>query len=286
MNKVSFALTVIITWFVSLTNSCASFDVAIVDNTAVAGVVVQITSATYTTNYGVRGDDIFSVYIDDKKIGNIKFPEIKGYKLKNGIHTIYFTVQREDGGIRDRNSAIRFTIDNDRHYFDVGRTITEDKKISPIAVERVMTIPVTASVRPGGASVKPINDRLINTAINNSFSTVFPDIPINSKIALINIASSDKDVSSFILEELTVLFVNSKQFTIVDRQTLDAIRRDHNFQISGEVNDETIISIGNFAGADVVITGTVSGDGRMRRLRLYVLDVKTAQVLAASSERI
>jgi hypothetical protein len=275
----------IVIGFVSLINSCVSFDVATVDNTAAAGIVVQITDSTHkTTDYGgVSDDDIFSVYIDDKKIGDIKYPEIKGYKLKNGIHTLYFTVQRESGERRDRNNAIRFTINNDRQYFDVSRTVTEDKEISPIAVERVKTVPVTASVRSRGES---INDSLINTAINNSFSTVFPDIPVNSKIALINIVSSDKDVSGFILEELTVLFVNSKQFTIVDRQTLDAIRREHNFQLSGEVNDETIISIGNFTGADVVITGTVSGDGRMRRLRLYVLDVKTAQVLAASSERI
>jgi curli biogenesis system outer membrane secretion channel CsgG len=69
----------------------------------------------------------------------------------------------------------------------------------------------------------------------------------------------------------------------VDRQTLDVIRAELNFQHSGEVSDEDIISIGKFTGADVVITGAVSGRGEMRRLRLRVLDVKTAQILAMSA---
>jgi TolB-like protein len=134
--------------------------------------------------------------------------------------------------------------------------------------------------------VKPSDTRLLNTAITNSFNTVSRNIPVNSKIAIVNIASDNNVDSNFILEELTLAFVNAKRFTIVDRQTLNIIREELNFQLSGEVSDETVVSIGKFTGADVVITGTVSGNGEMRRLRLRALDVETAQILAMSAEKI
>jgi hypothetical protein len=284
MNKNGFVLTVIIAGFVVLMNSCASFgagfDTAMVDDTATAGVIIQITNSVRSGTYF----DTFTVYIDNKEIGTIGHQEIKGYKLKNGIHTIYFYVYNGNynlTGDRERTFPIQFTINNDRHQFNVSRGY-RNEEFTPVSVEHIQPVPVTR--KP--SSARPVNTNLINTAINNSFEAVLPDIPANSKIALINIASSDKDESSFILEELRVLFVNSRQFTIVDRQTLDAIRREQNFQLSLEVSDETAVSIGKFTGADVVITGTVSGAGSLRRLRLYVLDVKTAQVLAASSEKI
>ena len=40
-----------------------------------------------------------------------------------------------------------------------------------------------------------------------------------------------------------------------------------------------------FAGADVVLTGAVTGTGDTRRLRLRALNTQTAQVIAAASER-
>jgi hypothetical protein len=53
--------------------------------------------------------------------------------------------------------------------------------------------------------------------------------------------------------------------------------------MTGEVDDNSIISIGHILGAGVVITGSIDGVGN--RLRLKVLDVKTARILAMSSEK-
>jgi hypothetical protein len=267
MNKVGFVLAIIIAGFASLLNSCVSLsptlDVAMVDNTAAAGVVIEVTN-------GANYNDHMSVFIDDKRIGDIKYPEIKGYKLKNGIHTIYVKYRHYD---HTKSSAIRFTVNNDRHYF-----VVDGKKSSPFVMVNTQIVPVEVQTQSKDVS-------LIVTAINNSFNTISRSLPANSKIALINITSPNRDESNFVLEELTVLFVNSRKFTIVDRQTLNAIRQERNFQLSGEVSDETIISIGNFTGADLVITGSISGVGEMRRLRLRALDVKSAEILVTSSEK-
>jgi TolB-like protein len=282
MNKMIFLLTAIIFILIGLTSSCASFSsgfgVAMVENTSETGVIVQVTNTTRSD----FNNDIFTVFIDDKKIGSLKYQDIKGYKLKNGIHTIYFVVEREAYPFkRDETFPRRFTVNNDRHYFDIGRTVKEGE-LTPLAITKMEILPV----QPKKISARSRDSGIIDTAINNSFYAISESLPVNSKIALVNISSSDNDESIYILEELTVLFVNSRKFTIVDRHTLNTIRQERNFQLSGEVNDETIISIGNFTGADLVITGSVSGDGERRRLRMRVLDVKTAQVLAASSEKI
>jgi hypothetical protein len=55
--------------------------------------------------------------------------------------------------------------------------------------------------------------------------------------------------------------------------------------MSGEVDDNQAVSIGKFAGADVIITGAVTGSGELRRLRLRALSTESAAVLAAASER-
>ena len=56
--------------------------------------------------------------------------------------------------------------------------------------------------------------------------------------------------------------------------------------MSGEVDDVTAVSIGKIAGASIIVTGTVDGADDLRRLRLRALDVQTAQVIGAASERL
>jgi hypothetical protein len=120
-------------------------------------------------------------------------------------------------------------------------------------------------------------------AIRNASQTISNSIPKNAKIAIVNISSSDTGQSEFVVGELEVFLVNSGIF-VVDRRELDRIRREQRFQLSGDVDDNDVVSIGRFAGADVVITGSISGTGSTRRLRIRALDTQTARVIAAASE--
>jgi hypothetical protein len=105
----------------------------------------------------------------------------------------------------------------------------------------------------------------------------------NQKIAIVNISSIDREQSVFVAGELEYILDKNK-FTIVDRSELDRIRREQNFQLSGDVDDYQIVSIGKFAGAGLVITGSITGSGSMRRLRLRVLDTQTAELRGSASE--
>jgi len=109
-------------------------------------------------------------------------------------------------------------------------------------------------------------------------------VPQNSRIAIVYVTAQDSDVAEYIAEELEYIMVG-KGLLLIDRSQLDRIRREQLFQLSGEVDDSQAVSVGRIAGANVIITGAVTGAGELRRLRLRLLDTQTGQVLAAASER-
>jgi hypothetical protein len=136
------------------------------------------------------------------------------------------------------------------------------------------------------------SDKALTTAINNSYEQLSTTLlgsakffeEEKTKIAVISIAASSASDSEFLIEELNRLLVNSLQFAVVDRRSLDAIRTEQNFQTSGEVDDDQVVGIGKMAGANIVITGNITTSGKTSRLRLKALDVKTAEIVAMSSE--
>ena len=196
-------------------------------------------------------------------------------RISNGHHLIN-GMYNEPGNIV-RNS-MSFECFNERIYLNVEyiRANISETGRSDIKFEIVNRTEISQS--QGAANQ-------LDTAINNSFNTLRSQIPDNSRIAILDISPADNN-SVFIQEELMVLFVNSRNFNIVERQALDVVREEQSFQMSGDVSDETAASIGHFIGADVVIVGTISGTGAQRRLRLRAVSVETARVIAMSSEAV
>ena len=105
-----------------------------------------------------------------------------------------------------------------------------------------------------------------------------------STLAVINIASKNKSTLFFVLDELEFQLFDSRKFKIVDRQTLNTIRSEQHFQMSGEVSDSSAVSIGQLLGANIVITGSITEVGTTQRLSLRALDVKTAQIITIVRE--
>jgi len=111
-------------------------------------------------------------------------------------------------------------------------------------------------------------------------------LPKDTTIAVLSIYSSNKNSSEFIIGELEYNLVNSGKFKIVDRRRLDQIRTEQNFQLSGDVSDNSAVEIGNMLGANIVITGEITGSGLNQRLVIKALDVKTAQIIAMEREQL
>jgi len=128
----------------------------------------------------------------------------------------------------------------------------------------------------------------IEQAVQSAATNISSRLLAGSTIAIINIYSVDPDLAEFVLEELSTELVrlsrvSGRGYYLVDRRRLDVIRSERDFQLSGDVSDETIVSIGQFLGADVVITGSITGANEFRRLRVKALDVETARLLVQTN---
>jgi tetratricopeptide (TPR) repeat protein len=69
-------------------------------------------------------------------------------------------------------------------------------------------------------------------------------------------------------------------------QTLEAVNAEHNFQMSGMVDDASAVGIGQYLGAKAVITGTFDRFANFSQFRIRVIDVGSSALLARYSARI
>jgi len=125
----------------------------------------------------------------------------------------------------------------------------------------------------------------IEDALERAATQAVKNIPQKAKIAIVYITGIDRNTTDYITGELEHIW-QSKGYSIVDRSQLNMIRKEQKFQLSGEVDDATAVSIGKFAGAKAIVTGRIDGEGNLRRLRLRILDTQTADVIGTASERL
>lgn len=125
----------------------------------------------------------------------------------------------------------------------------------------------------------------IEGALNKACETLIAELPRQSTVAVLNISARDRETATFAVDEIEFQLVDSRQFKMVDRKTLDSIRSEQDFQMSGEVSDSSAVSIGNMLGASIVITGSITGSGNTQRLTIKALDVKTAGIVVMAREQ-
>ncbi|MDR2716874.1 MAG: CIA30 family protein [Treponema sp.] len=119
----------------------------------------------------------------------------------------------------------------------------------------------------------------IDMALNNSTAYFNGRIPAKTKVVILNFVSDWPKLSDYVIEELIGYIVNEGTLTVVDRQNLESIRKEMDFQLSGEVSDETAQSIGKKLGAQTIISGGITAIGNAYRLRIRAISVETAQIL-------
>ena len=127
------------------------------------------------------------------------------------------------------------------------------------------------------------NEHFNRQVIPQIFTDLSKDIPARLRLAIVGIDSPNPNEAAFYVNELTLQFVNSKNFTVVDRSNIDAVLTEQNFQMSGYVDDDAFVSIGKFLGATVIVTGNISGTGSQKRIVIKAIDVLTSKILSMVS---
>ena len=120
----------------------------------------------------------------------------------------------------------------------------------------------------------------LEQAIDEAAATFSARIKPGSTIVVVGISSDNNELSEFISDELSYKIYSLNKLKVAERKSLDAIKKEMNFQLSGEVSDDTIKQIGNMTGASTVIVGTFKNQRSHYLLTVKALNVSTAIVEA------
>ena len=123
----------------------------------------------------------------------------------------------------------------------------------------------------------------LDAAIQQASKDISDSLPAGTKVALINFTSPSDVFSDYVLEEMSISLVKERKLVVVDRKEIDLIRREMNFQMSGEVSDASAQEIGAMLGAQSIVSGSLVNMGDAYRFRTKVINVNSAAIQTSSS---
>jgi hypothetical protein len=105
----------------------------------------------------------------------------------------------------------------------------------------------------------------------------------SKKISVIDFTDLDgrgSELGRFMAEQLSVSLVNSaKDFAVMDRANLASILKEHKLTASGLVNPDNARKLGQFAGVDAIILGTITPFGQSLIVTAKAISTETTQIL-------
>jgi TolB-like protein len=123
----------------------------------------------------------------------------------------------------------------------------------------------------------------LDTAIQQASKEINDTLPAGTKVALLNFNSESDVFSDYVIEEMSIALVKGKKLIVVDRKEIELIRKEMNFQMSGEVSDESAQKIGIMLGAQSIVSGSLVNMGETYRFRTKAINVNSAAIETSSS---
>jgi curli biogenesis system outer membrane secretion channel CsgG len=78
----------------------------------------------------------------------------------------------------------------------------------------------------------------------------------------------------------------ARNITVLERENLELIRAEQEYQASGEVSDDSYVSMGHILGVETIVTLSITGSGHQRKLTVRSVGVETGKVLYNESTEI
>jgi TolB-like protein len=118
----------------------------------------------------------------------------------------------------------------------------------------------------------------LDESIQNCVRYLQSRSPRGTRAALLFIQSDNPELGEFVLNKLSSALVNANWFTVLERNTsaLERINQEMDHHLSGNVSQQTELSIGRQLGAQVLISGSFIRAGQNWRLDIQVINVETA----------
>jgi TolB-like protein len=101
-----------------------------------------------------------------------------------------------------------------------------------------------------------------------------------------DLQGNPSELGKYIAEQLTINFVMGKrEFAVLDRANLRKILEEHKLTASGLVDPENAKKLGQFAGVDALILGTIIPSSADIQLTAKVITTDTAEIIGANRAR-
>ncbi|MDR2210594.1 MAG: penicillin-binding protein activator LpoB [Spirochaetaceae bacterium] len=127
----------------------------------------------------------------------------------------------------------------------------------------------------------------LDEAIERESAYLLDRAPNDAIVAIVDIESGSSALSKYVMDRMPDYVVrNKKNIIFVDRSRIDMIKKEINFQYSGDVSDDTMVTLGNMLGAQIIVAGAISEDGGAYNFSIKLLGVETAIILGSSSTKI
>ncbi|MDR1869301.1 MAG: penicillin-binding protein activator LpoB [Treponema sp.] len=124
----------------------------------------------------------------------------------------------------------------------------------------------------------------LDRAIDAQGNFLVSNIPPNSIMAIIGISSGNEELSRYITEGITSYIINNNRpnIKIVEREAMPILKEEINFQYSGAVDDNFMVSLGNMVGANIVVAGTIYSIGKELRFNVRAIELETSIVITSN----
>ncbi|MDR0561300.1 MAG: hypothetical protein LBG73_01250 [Spirochaetaceae bacterium] len=119
----------------------------------------------------------------------------------------------------------------------------------------------------------------IDKAIQDAQKRIERELGVNTRIIVFNFSAPTETLSEYVLEQLTNNLINGKKLIVIERKDLNLIRKEMDYQYSGDVSDEEMQAMGKQYGAQSIVSGRF--DAVLYGFSIKVINVQTAVVEAS-----
>jgi TolB-like protein len=170
----------------------------------------------------------------------------------------------------------KFTINISLKYVDIYNNILSEIKVSG-----------------DGSFLTP--EKAFNNALNNTINGIdwnqiivnndnMEKIILKGNIAIIELETKDEQIlKNNICETITNIIENrifqKNNLTLIDRNKIETVIKEHDYQMSGYVSDDEVKGIGQFLGADYLLTGSVSFVDGNYYINVRIIEVNSLKIV-------
>ena len=124
-----------------------------------------------------------------------------------------------------------------------------------------------------GPELRPLASELATSISNSGRKTA-------AVVDFTDLQGCVTELGRYIAEDLSVALVSdAKGFDVVDRTSLKTILQEHQLASTGIIDPATARKLGQIAGVDALVTGTIAPLGETVHISAKVLDTQSAKIL-------